>query len=62
MNGYARTIQYIDFKDSTTKFNRMVSFQEGGIKNGMPFGLSSYIDKRGNHSMGLFDDEGNLIK
>ena len=62
MNGYARSIHYVDFKDPNVPYNRMVSFQEGGIKNGMPYGLSSYIDKYGKHSMGLFDEKGNFIE
>ena len=54
MNGHARVIEYVDFKKADVPYNRMVSFQEGGILAGKPDGVASYIDKKGNHSMGEF--------
>ena len=54
MNGHARLIEYIDFKDPKVPYNRMVSFLEGGVLAGKPNGFSSIIDKKGRHSMGNF--------
>ena len=55
MNGHARVIEYVDFKNANVPYNRMVSFQEGGILAGEPNGAASYIDKKGRHSMGRFN-------
>ena len=56
MNGHARVIEYVDFKNANVPYNRMVSFLEGSILAGEPHGVASYIDKKGIHSMGEFDN------
>jgi hypothetical protein len=61
INGHARLIEYVDFKGNNT-YNRMVSFTEGGVRKGKPYGKASVIDKKGEHKIGVFGEQGYIIE